>query len=593
MKKLISAVASIATAASAMAAVMPASISALEESKTLYLSTITDTYHADKNEVTLTAADLKDGPVTLKCGLFLDSSTVAEINCIQARFGCTSAPAGGMDSVSLAIPSGANGNDILKPYFTTDQTYTKLDGTKFTTKNLPFFVAEYDEDFGDYTAYGNMAASCPDSVSFKSGEKIENQSVSLVWGNAYGDNVWLGATSDEFPAYYFDVTIDSDAVSGDYVFDFYDFFTDEAGNLPCTYVGSVENFWYNTAKIKATLGGSLLNLEPMTIHVENGAEPTTPEPTTETPTANPNPGTGAVFSYEKDVYEVQPGDKVMMKMYLDTNGELISGVQVDIAFAEELRSSITKVNANCASLGATFVTNYYDSYVAAGNDPALFYAHDAAQTPMAITANAPIGTLNADNTYTSVASTNDAIFFAFQIEIPADIKDGDYAISLPYAYVAGNKTSGKNDVAVPELAHSGGDTIIRVGNAETTTAEPTTAAPTTAPPTTAPPTTVPPTTVPPTTGTPGTRILGDANCNGEVNVADVVVLNKYLAGVEGATLEDQGKINAEVDNPTTDVTKVDLTYKDSQYIIKSVIGLYDLTDDGPVATGDKGTTEIK
>ena len=94
MKKLISAVASIATAASAMAAVMPASISALEESKTLYLSTITDTYHADKNEVTLTAADLKDGPVTLKCGLFLDSSTVAEINCIQARFGCTSAPAG-------------------------------------------------------------------------------------------------------------------------------------------------------------------------------------------------------------------------------------------------------------------------------------------------------------------------------------------------------------------------------------------------------------------------------------------------------------------------------------------------------------------
>ena len=92
-----------------------------------------------------------------------------------------------------------------------------------------------------------------------------------------------------------------------------------------------------------------------------------------------------------------------------------------------------------------------------------------------------------------------------------------------------------------------------------------------------------PTTKPDPTSDPGSRLLGDTNCDGKVNVADVVILNKYCA-TSVDLMSDQGKINGEVTNPTTDLSKVDLTPKDSEYIIKSIVHLYELTEDGPVKT---------
>ena len=49
-------------------------------------------------------------------------------------------------------------------------------------------------------------------------------------------------------------------------------------------------------------------------------------------------------------------------------------------------------------------------------------------------------------------------------------------------------------------------------------------------------------------------------------------------------MTDQGKINGEVTAPTTVLSGVDLTYEDSTYIIQSIIHLWTLTDNGPVAT---------
>lgn len=71
----------------------------------------------------------------------------------------------------------------------------------------------------------------------------------------------------------------------------------------------------------------------------------------------------------------------------------------------------------------------------------------------------------------------------------------------------------------------------------------------TEPPTTEPPATEPPATEPPVTEPPATeqqtpeKLRGDVDANGEVNVLDVVMLQKYLLGIGSLTDASQGDLN--------------------------------------------------
>ena len=110
--------------------------------------------------------------------------------------------------------------------------------------------------------------------------------------------------------------------------------------------------------------------------------------------------------------------------------------------------------------------------------------------------------------------------------------------------------------------------IVVEGGEDTTTT--TTPAATTTTTTTTKPvatTTTPVATTTPT-AEPGTHLPGDANCDGKVNIADVVRLNKAIAGK--AELSAQGKINADVDyDGDQDAT-------DSTNILKAIVKLVEL-----------------
>ena len=69
---------------------------------------------------------------------------------------------------------------------------------------------------------------------------------------------------------------------------------------------------------------------------------------------------------------------------------------------------------------------------------------------------------------------------------------------------------------------------------------------------------------------PTTVTYGDTNCDGTVNIADVVMLNKYLTNAEKYPITDQGKKNADCD------TKAGLTTNDSYCIIRSIVKLVTL-----------------
>nr|5N5P_B Chain B, Putative cellulosomal scaffoldin protein [Ruminococcus flavefaciens FD-1]5N5P_D Chain D, Putative cellulosomal scaffoldin protein [Ruminococcus flavefaciens FD-1] len=81
-------------------------------------------------------------------------------------------------------------------------------------------------------------------------------------------------------------------------------------------------------------------------------------------------------------------------------------------------------------------------------------------------------------------------------------------------------------------------------------------------------------------------VWGDVNCDGDVNVADVVLLNKWLNNNADYAMTDQGKVNADCFNPqdanggAVDASKVDLTKTDSDAIIKSVVHLITLPAKG-------------
>ena len=69
----------------------------------------------------------------------------------------------------------------------------------------------------------------------------------------------------------------------------------------------------------------------------------------------------------------------------------------------------------------------------------------------------------------------------------------------------------------------------------------------------------------------GDRLPGDANVNGVVDIADVVVVNRFLANT--MELSEQGKANADCCD-----TKLgaDINAKDSDAIIKSIVHLVTL-----------------
>ncbi len=97
-----------------------------------------------------------------------------------------------------------------------------------------------------------------------------------------------------------------------------------------------------------------------------------------------------------------------------------------------------------------------------------------------------------------------------------------------------------------------------------TTEPPTTEPPTTEPPTTEPSTTEPPTTEP-TPDKPAKAAYGDVDENGEVDILDVIKLNRALLGV--GNLSDQAALNADVDSDTKP------SPADSLNILKFIVGL--------------------
>ena len=602
MKKFISAASALAMAASMFAVAVPATVNAatsasdLEQSKTLSLRAINETDSAIEslgNTIEVSADAIAAGDVTIPCALYIEATQEGDFNSLASIFGVS---ADSKDASAMSLSTRTGSDALTYDAYSSAHTFTIAGGATLSMTQRPFFSGEDLFGMGMYSAHGDIQVDYQDSrASFG----IDLPTISTTWVYVSGDN-WLGDTSDAFPYLYFDVTLKQGAAAGDYIIDFYDFYKDEAELQPSNLLGSVvTNFEYSNI-MQSKTGEGKIEFEPLTITVKGDAEvesttaaPTTAAPTTEAPTVEDTTagGTtegGIVFSYAQEEYTANAGDKLVLQLFCDTNGRGIAAYDGSLLVSDTENMEITTVVGSCMAAGTNFTVNWLSQFLAQdANNTAADFTDRNGNAVSALIAGPTTTTV--DGNLVEQALTSDKVFLMYQLQLSENIPDGRYYVTMPTVMLQGKVTGADEPVDwVDDADITKATAKIVVGEVPTdadttvedTTVEDTTAAPTTVAPTTAEPTTAEPTAEP--TLDPNGRVLGDANCNDVVNVADVVVLNKYLAGK--GELTDQGKVNAEVSDPTYDVAAVDLTTDDSSYIIKSIIHLYDLTADGPVAT---------
>ena len=173
----------------------------------------------------------------------------------------------------------------------------------------------------------------------------------------------------------------------------------------------------------------------------------------------------------------------------------------------------------------------------------------------------------------SVIRSDDALMIV-SVSVPENTPAGDYKISITDAKIfKGNSSVTWNTEILNGTITVEGDTsaTTTTTSSATTTKTSTTSSSTTSSKTTTSTTTTSTTTVP------GTPNYGDTNCDGKVNVADVVLLNKWLADNKSYNLTAQGALNADCFNPKAGK---DITSADSDAIIKSIVHLVTLPVQG-------------
>ncbi len=566
MKKLISAASALAMAASMVGAAVPFATGAADSSKGIELRPYLNK-DGSAASTTISAEDIAAGDVTIPVGVFLVEDT-NDSQGITANWTITSKD-GDASNVKFAgyVPN--------EDYFTEAQTVTaggkEYKVSKFVNFSGTISASKVGTLFAPSGTGMYNVADKYDSLNLK------NSWGSVVWTKPAKTNYeWTGEKSDSFPMYVFEVTFPKGTKAGTYSINFLDDAPD--AKYPTQFSTMIEG----TTKFATEYNN--LNLKGIDIKI--GGDASTPETTTaptpavtttatstiiqtvtttKAPNNDSNLEVNANFVIKGKEYTIEPGHALSEQKDendFDMAGEFIvesSGGAKCATFVAEL-----------ADVPAGFTVDMVDTFCYAIEGTPSY------NKVSSINWNASVFDKNSDPQ--SVMDGNPIC--QFEIVVDKSVKPGKYEINLKRFQVienAGEVGSTKVEylaTVTPIIVNVPGETK----PAETTTAPvvTTTKAPatTTAPVVTttaqAPATTTAP--VVTTTQAPvGDRLPGDANVNGVVDIADVVVVNRFLANT--MELSEQGKANADCCD-----TKLgaDINAKDSDAIIKSIVHLVTL-----------------
>ena len=589
MRKFISAVTSLCVAATMATAIAPATVSAADTSKTLSLLTWGEAYGEKSSDIKVDAS--KD--VTIPVGIYLTEST----NDVEAMaIQCKVAVKGKTESEYSATEKAALSGFVTKAYapkdeyFATAHTYADSVWGSFDS-TLPIFF--HSKQNSRSKAVENMG-----SYQVAAAEKQDSAYTAYAYyGMAWTEGTeafptdYTGTKSDDFPIAVFDVTIPAGTADGTYEVRFCNYNTDPDDLNPCTMLQTKDGRYQTDAETDdgMDLGDwtNNLTLQTLTITVGDAQAPTTatttaaPTPTTTTTSATPTPTTTTTKAPTGDVeveveltmddYTLDPSsaDVATWFNYIikNSNGNRI------LSFDNNFK--IVKVNKDGSYTDVTDGSIAPTACEQGGIDGEALSIGSWAPNATGFSVNGT--TLEADGSG-QLANDGKALF-CFEITAKKGAAAGTYRIvpntklvvlrqSQPAVQWVTNYDTDPDSVYV-EFTIAGDEPV---ETTTTTTAVPTTttttstAVPTTTTTTSAP---VPTTTTTPAPTNPGDPLYGDTNCDNTVNVADVVLLNKWLNDNSSYAITAQGKLNADCYNPQGGA---DLTADDSDAIINSIVG---------------------
>ncbi len=542
MKKLISAAASLAMAASMVSSAVPFMTGAADATKGFELRTYLD---KDGKEVssTVSADAIKAGAVTVPVGVFLTEAT-PDSDSLSAQFTVKSAD--GDASNTYVTFKKHEAGDV---YFSSPRAVTLANGTSGNTDSLIGFAGEivndeYDGDFFNPTVKGQSFAE-PNSKSAKTDNAFGSFAMTAP-GNGKGYK-WSGATSDAYPVYVVDVVFAQNTPAGTYSIEFCNYVPEEQypDNWSCMIESPAGKM--TTKSNKLTLKNLEIKVEgeggaPVTTTTTQGGGQDTTTTTIATVTPPPSGNVDADFIIKPKDVEVNAGEDAVIDIMCENGSNRKAGqfiAQVIDANLPIAGATATMTATRCSAVSGTHV---YE------NINGTWYCDtlDSGE-PQEINTDKPVA--------------------RFTISVPATAAAGEYEWKLDRFHVVEN---GYDAVEFDANLKTG---IIKVNNGSgVTTTTTTTKTPDTTTTTTTTATTAPATTTTTTTATakPGTLLYGDTNCDGKVNIADVVVLNKWLNDANSYEMKAQGKINADC----CDAKGGDgLDANDSDAIIKSIVHL--------------------
>lgn len=365
---------------------------------------------------------------------------------------------------------------------------------------------------------------------------------SASWAYTYP----LGTATINLPADLPDGTYTIDLYKGDYMNSNSIFDTDYVRNDDGVII-EPKTLIYKPTRTTYSISGSKgavdFEIKPLVIKVGEGGSVETTEPDTTTISSTSSsssssksdvtPGDGILYQFVKDgaawsdKVQVAAGEKVKLNLTV-SNDPGTAGAQLYFNFDERLTLAKRANSGNA----------YEGSFEWNADDRALVWTCTEGHDQKA---------------------KDGSVIYSFTVTVPADAKDGDaFTVGLNTKNLPDGKDNSVRPQGavseVPDHKFTLQDIQLVVGVTPDTT-EPGTTTTVTDPTTTSSSSTTSDTTTSSssstteTTTTVGEAVWGDVNCNGAVSIADVVLLNKYLAG--GATPTAQGLVNADVTHDNT------------------------------------------
>jgi hypothetical protein len=574
MKKVISALTAAAMCASMSASVMTAFAAYSANDASMYLQAIEagkGVISEDGKTVTFaTAADAANA--TIKVQTFLKADTE---NSTLAAFGV-----GVISSDKAIVPT--NGVNYTAASDTTTD-YTLSDGTAFSTGN---FVHAFGQTVkrGKNVSYSPATATAS-WASSSSWEWDYTGYPALIgkWNGQLGADStgmpFLEATSDALPISQFDVTV-GEVAEGTYTVNFIETWENmkaDEHTQPGTYVLDFDGTQTNVAA--GSTGLTIVVGDPNATPVEPTTEETPVEPTTEEtpvePTTEQTPATPATPGETPKENIKDPASFSEETFYFDDVVYDIAsdegGIQIELRVAKNRPTAGVEGQflINGGEPGSSPL-NLSDIFQDPGYGIGLQVKTDVGKFAGALSAE----TREAGEKQLADGSST----VSFWIDIDENTPTGVYTLSL----ADGFKTIDFDRVTLNPALASGTLTIYNSNDPNSTPTEPVTDPVTpTDPPATDPVTPTDPPATDPVTPTdppaPGDYIYGDVNKNGTVELVDIVMLNRFLTGFGGQTLDDYQTVvaNCQRENGESDADtkQSDLNGKDSMAILRFLIGL--------------------